>query len=131
MQAQLCPARRFLHGPAGHACSCSCVCRGSLLLLARLVVLGISTATLQGPPSTCHPSRHVSATQAVLEIITNPVNSTVPIAAEVLKSMGAYDPKKASSRRRERASDVHALHVGPLACQHTDVALACWGLPAD
>ncbi|PNG99567.1 Malate dehydrogenase, chloroplastic, partial [Tetrabaena socialis] len=31
---------------------------------------------------------------AVLEIITNPVNSTVPIAAEVLKSMGVYDPKK-------------------------------------
>ncbi|GLC38629.1 hypothetical protein PLESTB_000454100 [Pleodorina starrii] len=32
--------------------------------------------------------------QAVLEIITNPVNSTVPIAAETLKAMGVYDPKK-------------------------------------
>ncbi|KXZ44285.1 hypothetical protein GPECTOR_70g516 [Gonium pectorale] len=32
--------------------------------------------------------------QAVIEIITNPVNSTVPIAAETLKSMGVYDPKK-------------------------------------
>ena len=29
-----------------------------------------------------------------LGIISNPVNSTVPIAAEVLKKMGVYDPKK-------------------------------------
>lgn len=32
--------------------------------------------------------------EAVLNIISNPVNSTVPIAAETLKSMGVYDPKK-------------------------------------
>ena len=32
--------------------------------------------------------------QAVLNIISNPVNSTVPIAAEVLKSMGVYDKNK-------------------------------------
>merc|ERR1719482_2671407 len=31
---------------------------------------------------------------AVLAIISNPVNSTVPIAAEVLKGMGVYNPKK-------------------------------------
>ncbi|CAB9524067.1 Malate dehydrogenase, mitochondrial [Seminavis robusta] len=31
---------------------------------------------------------------AVLAIISNPVNSTVPIAAEVLKARGVYDPKK-------------------------------------
>ena len=31
---------------------------------------------------------------AVLEIISNPVNSTVPIAAEVLKKAGAYDAKR-------------------------------------
>jgi malate dehydrogenase len=31
---------------------------------------------------------------AVLGIISNPVNSTVPIAAEVLKKAGVYDPKK-------------------------------------
>lgn len=31
---------------------------------------------------------------AVLAIISNPVNSTVPIAAEVLKKMGVYNPKK-------------------------------------
>lgn len=31
---------------------------------------------------------------AVLNIISNPVNSTVPIAAEVLKGMGVYDKRK-------------------------------------
>lgn len=33
-------------------------------------------------------------TQAMIEIITNPVNSTVPIAAEVLKAAGVFNPKK-------------------------------------
>lgn len=32
--------------------------------------------------------------QAILNIISNPVNSTVPIAAEVLRAKGVYDPKK-------------------------------------
>ena len=32
--------------------------------------------------------------QALLNIISNPVNSTVPIAAEVLKSMGVYDKNR-------------------------------------
>lgn len=32
--------------------------------------------------------------QAILAIISNPVNSTVPIASEVLKKRGVYDPKK-------------------------------------
>jgi malate dehydrogenase len=31
---------------------------------------------------------------AVLAVISNPVNSTVPIAAEVLKKKGVYNPKK-------------------------------------
>merc|ERR1719163_1971935 len=31
---------------------------------------------------------------AILAIISTPVNSTVPIAAEVLKKMGVYNPKK-------------------------------------
>ncbi|KAJ1292010.1 hypothetical protein BS78_02G360400 [Paspalum vaginatum] len=31
---------------------------------------------------------------ALVHVITNPVNSTVPIAAEVLKRKGAYDPRK-------------------------------------
>jgi len=34
------------------------------------------------------------APKAVVNIISNPVNSTVPIAAEVLKAAGVYDPKK-------------------------------------
>ena len=37
---------------------------------------------------------------AVLGIISNPVNSTVPIAAEVLKKQGVYDPKKVCVRMR-------------------------------
>ena len=32
--------------------------------------------------------------KAMLCIITNPVNSTVPIAAEVLKKAGCYDPQR-------------------------------------
>jgi len=32
--------------------------------------------------------------QAILNIISNPVNSTVPIAAEVLKKAGVYQPNK-------------------------------------
>ena len=31
---------------------------------------------------------------AIVTIISNPVNSTVPITAEVLKAAGVYDPKK-------------------------------------
>jgi malate dehydrogenase len=31
---------------------------------------------------------------ALINIITNPVNSTVPIAAEVLKAAGVFDPAK-------------------------------------
>ena len=32
--------------------------------------------------------------QAIINIISNPVNSTVPITAEVLKAAGVYDPAK-------------------------------------
>ncbi|KAK9843049.1 hypothetical protein WJX74_006210 [Apatococcus lobatus] len=32
--------------------------------------------------------------KAILNIITNPVNSTVPITAETLKAAGVYDPKR-------------------------------------
>lgn len=32
--------------------------------------------------------------KALLNIISNPVNSTVPIAAETLKGMGVYDPRR-------------------------------------
>ncbi len=39
-------------------------------------------------------ARAVCCSQALLNIISNPVNSTVPIAAEVLKQKGTYDPKR-------------------------------------
>ena len=32
--------------------------------------------------------------EAMICIITNPVNSTVPIAAEMLKRAGVYEPKR-------------------------------------
>jgi malate dehydrogenase len=32
--------------------------------------------------------------EAMIAIISNPVNSTVPIAAEILKKAGVYNPKK-------------------------------------
>ena len=51
---------------------------------------------------------------AVLGIISNPVNSTVPIAAEVLKKAGVYDPKKLCG--------VTTLDVS---AQCTRVALCC------
>jgi lactate/malate dehydrogenase, NAD binding domain len=34
------------------------------------------------------------APKALLGIIANPVNSTVPICAEVFKKMGTYDPNR-------------------------------------
>ena len=36
----------------------------------------------------------LSLVAAVVNIICNPVNSTVPIAAEVFKKHGCYDPKR-------------------------------------
>lgn len=35
-----------------------------------------------------------SCPQAIVNIITNPVNSMVPIAAEVFKKAGMYDPRR-------------------------------------
>ncbi|CAM6097558.1 unnamed protein product [Calypogeia fissa] len=35
-----------------------------------------------------------SCPKAILAVISNPVNSTVPIAAEVLKNAGVYEPKR-------------------------------------
>jgi len=35
-----------------------------------------------------------AAPKALVAVITNPVNSTVPIAAEVMKKAGCYDPKR-------------------------------------
>jgi malate dehydrogenase len=53
---------------------------------------------------------------AILNVISNPVNSTVPIAAEVLRAAGVYDPKKLMGvthldvmRARTFVSDAKAL----------------------
>jgi hypothetical protein len=66
--------------------------------------------------------------QAVLCIISNPVNSTVPIAAEVLKKAGVYNPKKVrdvvnracwiADALREDAleNSTHSLDLQVLAC---------------
>ncbi len=40
------------------------------------------------------PSNMVVNVQAMINMISNPVNSTVPIAAEVLKAAGVYDKRK-------------------------------------
>lgn len=52
--------------------------------------------------------------QALVNIISNPVNSTTPIAAAVLKAKGVYDPK--------RLFGVTTLdlvrHTGLHACSH-------------
>lgn len=36
----------------------------------------------------------VLCVQAIINMISNPVNSTVPVAAEILKKMGVYDKRK-------------------------------------
>lgn len=41
-----------------------------------------------------HSDLRQTVLQALLNIISNPVNSTVPIAAEVLKSLGVYDKNR-------------------------------------
>jgi len=47
---------------------------------------GIVKTLMQGVAEHCP--------KAIVGVISNPVNSTVPIAAEVLKKKGVYDPKK-------------------------------------
>jgi malate/lactate dehydrogenase len=36
----------------------------------------------------------LSDLQAVIQLVTNPVNSTVPIAAEIMKKNGVHNPAK-------------------------------------
>jgi malate dehydrogenase len=53
--------------------------------------------------------------QAMVAIICNPVNSTVPIAAEVFKSQGCYNPKKICGVTQldlTRSKSFWAEHVG-------------------
>ena len=58
----------------------------SVLYFLRVHIAGIVKTLVEGCADYCP--------DAVLAIISNPVNSTVPIAAEVLKKKGVYDPKK-------------------------------------
>lgn len=53
--------------------------------------------------------------QAILNIISNPVNSTVPIAAEVLKAKGVYDPKRLFG-----VTTLDVVRFNPLYTQHLD-----------
>jgi malate dehydrogenase len=53
--------------------------------------------------------------QAILNIISNPVNSTVPIAAEVLKAKGVYDPKRLFG-----VTTLDVVRFNPLYPQHVD-----------
>ncbi|KAH8399012.1 hypothetical protein KR215_000308 [Drosophila sulfurigaster] len=60
--------------------------------------------------------------KALVAIITNPVNTCVPIAAEVLKKAGVYDPKRLFGVStldvvRARAFIGHALGVDPQSVQ--------------
>lgn len=52
---------------------------------------------------------------AVIAVISNPVNSTVPITAEVLKAKGVYDPRKVIGVTQldvVRANTFAAQHMG-------------------
>lgn len=56
--------------------------RDDLFKINAGIVAGLTTGIAEHCPG------------AMINMISNPVNSTVPIAAEVLKSKGVYDPKK-------------------------------------
>lgn len=52
--------------------------------------------------------------QAVVNIISNPVNSTVPISAEVLKAAGKYDARKVSQKRGVSSSLMQHSYISSL-----------------
>ena len=56
--------------------------RDDLFKINAGIVAGLTEACAENCP------------KAMINMISNPVNSTVPIAAEVLKKKGVYDPKK-------------------------------------
>ena len=56
--------------------------RDDLFKINAGIVAGLTQACAENCP------------KAMINMISNPVNSTVPIAAEVLKKKGVYDPKK-------------------------------------
>jgi malate dehydrogenase len=58
------------------------------------------------------------APKAFLGIIANPVNSTVPICAEVFKKLGVYDPKRYTPNKQVLMIDClelrHLMLFAPL-----------------
>lgn len=64
--------------------ACLCNCLGVLQLPACVLVVLPAASPSPSPP---HHHHHPHP-QAIIEIISNPVNSTVPIASEVLKAAG-------------------------------------------
>ena len=54
----------------------------------------LTTDTPRRPPPLPHQAIAVHCPKAIVNIISNPVNSTVPIAAEVFKKAGTYDAAK-------------------------------------
>lgn len=68
---------------------------------------GIVKTLIQGVAEFCP--------EAVIAIISNPVNSTVPIAAEILKQKGVYNPRKlcgVTTLDVIRANTFAAAHMG-------------------
>lgn len=57
-------------------------------------MMGFDNSTSKHTPTPAAAAASIAVLQAILEIICNPVNSTVPIASEVLKAAGCYDPRK-------------------------------------
>lgn len=55
---------------------------------------GLRLFTHLNNSNAAHTCTYKHTTQAVLQILTEPVNSTTPVAAEVLKAAGAYDPRR-------------------------------------
>lgn len=68
--------------------------------------------------------------EAILAIISNPVNSTVPIAAEVLSKKGVYNPKKVcgvTTLDVIRANTFVGHHIGqdPAEIDVTVIGVSC------
>ena len=61
-----------------------------MLTALHRINVQINASIVQGLIKACGEA----CPKALLNIISNPVNSTVPIAAETLKAMGVYDPKR-------------------------------------
>lgn len=65
-----------------------------LIYLSPRIAPSLSLCSTLDPFAVRHPCCCRACPKAHLAIISNPVNSTVPIAAEILKRHGVYDPKR-------------------------------------